>query len=338
MSRITDFMTRIFPARSRVLLGNWYTSVFNAWDITSRTYASLIWYNLCDLLTDIVEDVQINIEAQTEDARYFGAAFRAFVYSWGRVVLQQLFDQGYCVIGYSNERTAFWIMNANEYSCNNETVDKDKPELVDVTAIRPYNPSVQVYVMRSATHLIHQRSDRAICKPWLDFLDDVCNGSATISKRLGAVVVASPKNLTNAPTQTVLNKEQKEALEREMREEYGSLSSQSNIMLLPREMSWQVINLAGLDLKTLDKAKMCILAIADRIKVPANQSAIIDANSMKTLANGSELREGDKAKYKSFRRLFERTFAQMAIDLGIKMTYTITGEPVDEPVAAAANV
>lgn len=72
------------------------------------------------------------------------------------------------------------------------------------------------------------------------------------------------------------------------------------------------------------------MVLADRIKVPANQIAIIDANSSKTLSNGSELREGDRAKYASFRRLFERTFVQMANDLGIKFAYTLTGEPVAE--------
>ena len=79
--------------------------------------------------------------------------------------------------------------------------------------------------------------------------------------------------------------------------------------------------------------RRAILALCDRIKVPANQVAIIDANSSKALSNGSELREGDKSKYKSFRRLFERTFWQMAYDMGIEIQYTIKGEPMDEVAA-----
>ena len=134
----------------------------------------------------------------------------------------------------------------------------------------------------------------------------------------------------NAPTATVLTKEQKQEMEKEMRKEYGALSDQSNIMLLPREMSWQTINLAGLDLKMQEKVKIAILAIADRIKIPANQVAIIDAQSSKQLANGSEIREGDKLKYKSFRRLFERTFADMAREYGLRIDYIIDGEPIGE--------
>ena len=156
------------------------------------------------------------------------------------------------------------------------------------------------------------------------------NGSATVSKRLGAVVVASPKNLNNAPTAVVLSDEQKKKLEKDMREDYGALNKQSNLMILPREMTWQTINLAGLDLKMQEKVKTAILAIVDRIKIPANQVAIIDAQSSKQLANGGEIREGDKLKYKTFKRLFERTFVDMATYYGLKISYEVDGEPVGE--------
>ena len=99
-------------------------------------------------------------------------------------------------------------------------------------------------------------------------------------------------------------------------------------MLLPREMAWQVINLAGLDLKMQEKVKIAILAIVDRIKIPANQVAIIDAQSSKQLANGGEIREGDKLKYKTFRRLFKRSFVDMATYYGLKIAYVIDGEPI----------
>ena len=207
----------------------------------------------------------------------------------------------------------------------------------DITVIEPHDPTLNVYVMKSSTYVSRNRSDKSICKGFLDFLDDVLNGSATVSKRLGAVVIASPKNLTSSPTAVVLSEEQKEKLEKDMREDYGALSKQSNLMLLPREMSWQVINLAGLDLKMAEKVKTAILAIVDRIKIPANQVAIIDAQSSKQLANGSEIREGDKLKYKTFRRLFERTWVDMATYYGLKISYAIDGEPIGESAEVNAE-
>lgn len=304
---------------------------FMNWGISCHEFAQLIWYNICDILTDLIEDVKMTNVAggnPLSDAGMKFAAFVTFVYNDGKQILQRLYDEGYVVLAFSPKEMRFWQMRTTEYV--EKTVN-------NATIIEPNNPEVVVYVMKSATFVIYGRSDKSLCKGWLDFLDSVMNGSATVSKRLGAVVVASPKNLNNAPTAVVLTEEQKEKLEKDIQKDYGALSRQSNVMLLPREMSWQVINLAGLDLKMQEKTKTAILAIVDRIKVPANQVAIIDAQSSKTLANGGEMREGDKLKYKSFRRLFERTFADMARYYGIQMEYVIDGEPIGESAQVIAN-
>lgn len=322
--RIFDEIKKRFIRAGEVLLVNRTQPYFGGWGFSAYSFAAVIWYNICDLLTDLMEDVQITdasgaIPMSERSARF--AAFKVFVYAWGKTILQRLFDEGYVVIGYDDVANRFWQMTDKEYSKVNEG---------DITAIEPRDPNVNVYVMKSATFVTYAKSDKQMCKGFLQFLDDVLNGSATVSKRLGAVVVASPKNLSSAPTAVVLTDEQKKKIEKDMRDDYGALSNQSNIMLLPREMSWQTINLAGLDLKMQEKVKTAILAIVDRIKIPANQVAIIDAQSSKALANGGEIREGDKLKYKTFRRLFERTFADMARYYGLKIDYAIDGEPVGE--------
>lgn len=327
--RFFDEIKKRFFRASEVLFWN-KSGFFGRWDVCKYSFATVLWYNICDLLTDLIEDVRIvdktNAPAFSENGQKF-AAFRAFVYAWGKAILQKLYDDGFVVIGYDAATFRFWVMKRDEY---NEKHDGD------VTYIEPKDPMVRRYVMKSATFVMYNKSDKDLCCGWLDFLDDVLNGSATVSKRLGAVVIASPKNLNNAPTVTVLTKEQKKELEKEMRDEYGALSTQSNILLLPREMAWQTINLAGLDLKMQEKVKTAILAIVDRIKIPANQVAIIDAQSSKTLANGGEIREGDKLKYKSFRRLFERTFADMAREYGLQIDYVIDGEPIGESAEVIA--
>ena len=78
---------------------------------------------------------------------------------------------------------------------------------------------------------------------------------------------------------------------------------------------------------------MCILAIADSIKVPANQIAIIDSDNSRSLSNGSELRVGDAQKYKSFRRFLNATFWLFAKDLGLgDIDYVIAGEPQENKI------
>lgn len=321
--RIIDYIKQRFFKAGEVLTFGRIAST-EAFSVCHYKFSKLVWYNICDILTDLVEDVALtddtNAQPFTEENQKFNA-FKAFVYAWGKNILQALFDNGYVVIAYDAVYARFTILDSSDYI---------KKNVEDVTIIEPKDETLRIYVMKSATFAIYNQSDKALCKGFLDFLDDTLNGSATVAKRLGAVVVASPKNAAQAPTATVLTDEQKKKLEKEMREGYGALSRQSNVMVLPREMSWQVINLAGLDLRMGEKVKIAILSIVDRIKVPANQVAIIEAQSNKSLANGGEIREGDKLKYKSFRRLFERTFADMARYYGLRVSYKINGEPIGD--------
>lgn len=327
--KILDEIKRRFFRVGEVI--NWWGSrpIFDNWGFCGHKFAEVIWYNICDILTDLIEDVKIQNDAATDTNLQKYVAFKVFVYTHGKQVLQRLFDEGYVVIGYNKKVNVFWQMREREYS----KITED-----DTMIVKPKNEEdVRAYVMKSSTYVTYAKSDRAMCKGFLNFLDDVLNASATVSKRLGAVVVASPKNLNSAPTATVLTEEQKKKIEEDMRRDYGALSSQSNVMILPREMSWQVINLAGLELRMQEKVKTAILAIVDRIKIPANQVAIIDAQGSKQLANGSEIREGDKLKYKTFRRLFERTFVDMAREYGIRISYQIDGEPIGESSQVVAQ-
>lgn len=321
--KITDYIKRIFRF-GEILQWNRASFGFSDWGMSRYKFSTVIWYNVCEILTDLIEDVRMtdtsgNAPLSPEGMKF--AAYNAFMYAWGKTVLQRVFDAGFVVVGFDPVAIRFWLMDETEYTRESNS---------KVVAVRPNAAGVQVCVVKSPTYILTGKSDRELCRGFLSFLDDTLNASATASKRLGAVVIASPKNLNSAPTATVLTKDQKKELEKEMREDYGSLSNQSNVMLLPREMTWQTINLAGLDLRMQEKVKTAILAIVDRVKVPANQVAIIDAQSSKNLANGSEIREGDKLKYKSFRRLFERTFADMGRYYGLQINYAIDGEPVGD--------
>lgn len=277
------------------------------------SFSRVIFCNIYELLTDIANEVVW--ERKSGDITTF-AAFRAFFDSWGQYCLNTLYEQGYCVIG--KKANIFRILTPDDYLQVSEN---------DKTRVKPKDSSTVVYVMKSQTFLNKQMSDYQLLHPFLKYLDNVLNSSNTVSARLGSMVIMSPQDPPQAPATTTLSKEKKEELEHSISESYGSLRNQKQIMLLQRPMQTQVINLAGLDQRTTEKAKLAILAICDRIKVPANQVAIIDSTSSKSFANGSELREGDLSKYRSFRRLLNATFWLMANDFGLQVDYHIENEP-----------
>lgn len=285
-------------------------------------FANVIFYNICDLLTDIAAAVEFRYKGG--DLQLF-AGFKTFFDSWGKYVLNALFKNGYVVIGHRKGDTWFWVLDQSEYTLNTTNAGLLK--------VYPNRDDVEVYVMSSQTMRLEGKSDREILQPFLKYLDNVLNGSNTVSERMGALVVMSPQQASGVPVSTILTEKDKERIEKEIGgkdSKYGYLRNQKSMLLLPNAMNIQTINLAGLDNRMQEKVKTAILAICDRIKVPANQVAIIDANSSKSFANGSELREGDLTKYRNFRRLLNVTFYQMAVDLGLDVDYIIENEPKEK--------
>lgn len=312
--------------RDRAILRDKRGGYFCDWQEGARLdYARVIFKNIVELLTDLSNDVEWINRSGANNMLF--ASYVRFFNNYGKIVLNRLYKYGYCVIGHKEGR-GFFIMYPN--------TDYREVSKEDKSIIEAIDPLTSVYVMRSATYKEDCVSDWVMLRPFLSFLNDVLNASATISRRLGVVVVASPKNLSNAPTQTILRKEDKKEIEEELGREYGALKHQHQIMVLPREMAFNTISLATLDIKTQEKARLAILAIADRVKVPANQIAIIDANSGKSLANGSELREGDYNKYQSFERLLNETFVEMAQAIGLDITYNIYNKPARQATPAPA--
>ena len=282
-------------------------------------FANVIFYNICDLLTDISAAVEFRYKGG--DLQLF-AGFRVFFDMWGKYVLNALFKNGFVVIGHRKGDTWFWVLDESEYTLNATNAGLLK--------IYPNRNDVEIYVMSSQTMKLEGKSDREMLQPFLRYLDNVSNGSNTVSERMGTLVVMSPQQASGVPVSTILTEKDKERIEKEIGgndSKYGYLRNQKSMLLLPNAMNIQTINLAGMDNRMQEKVRTAILAICDRIKVPANQVAIIDANSSKTLANGTELREGDLSKYRNFRRLLNVTFYQMAIDLGLDVDYIIENEP-----------
>lgn len=319
-----NIIDRIFPRlrlRSSVLRNDW-TGGFEG--ITSKPFARLVFRNIVELLTDIINDVEL-INNGSDNMQF--AEFKRFVEDDGQTALYRTFRHGYAVVGVFDTGTVR-LLEPKEY--HQVTVSGE-------TTLKAYRKDVQVYIMKSDVFREDGISDHALCVPFLEFLDNTLNASNTTVSHMGAVVVASPENVNGGPAPVVLDPKDKKDLEKEIADDYGALRKQRQLLLLPRAMKFQTISLTNIDNKTLDRVKLCVAAICDRIKVPANQVALIETNSAKTLANGTELREGDFNKYQSFERLFEHTIIRMADDLGLRVDYTIYNKPVrDGSVQAQA--
>lgn len=298
-----------------------YSGFFGGLQVSCKPFGRLVFANICDIKADLGNDVELKPKNGTEVMRF--AYFNQFYKRDFHRVFHLLWQQGFAVIGTDGER--FSLLNANEYTTTSDTNGN--------IVFQPLDKTIEVYIMESETYSVYGVSDEQLCKPAIDYIDSVLNASHTIANRLGAFIVATPKAPQGASVGALLSKKEKDELEKEVREKYGAKSDQSQILILPNEMSFQTMSLASIDVKTTEKLTAGVCMICDRIGVPANQVALIDTHSSKALANGSELREGDFNKYQSFERMLDYTFIRMAEVFGMDITYTIYNKPERQQTA-----
>lgn len=318
---IRDIFTSVFRRRTDTISRQAGFGFLGNLKLSALPFADVVFFNMVELITDLYNDVEIQLK-KGDKALFF--AFSKFFYVYGQQVLNMYYRDGVVVIGHRKEgegddaHHSFRILRNDEYTKKTdvkkiEVVAKDKDE--------------EIYLMVSTTYRLSNKSDKQLLDPYLTLIDNVLNGTNTIASRLGSAVFATPKTPAGASAATPLLKQEKEQLEKEIEKNYGSLDTQSQICLFSNDLSFTTINLAGLDNKLQDKIKIAASVIADRIKAPANQSSLIDANSSKSLSNGTEMREGDFNKYQTFERLFKHTFMEMAEDMNMEITYTIANKP-----------
>ena len=323
MSLLTRISMRL-RAKSSYLRPSYYMT---GWEgLTCLPFGELVFQNVVEMLTDLNNDVTwVN---NTERNAMTFAEFKRFFNDEGEAALWRVYRYGFAVIGYKWDKDS----DPNRKLTAIRLLDKEewrKVQFQGDTFIRPVDPLWHCYVMKSPTYRVKAVGDWDICRPAIELIDNTLNATNTSVKKMGAFVVASPETAAGAPTPAKLSPEDKKDMETEMSKEYGLLSKQRQIMLLPRGMNFQTISLTNIDNKLTERVRMAVELIADRLKVPASQIAVIDASAGKSLANGGEVHEGDRLKYKTYERLLNKTFVMLATSLGLNVTYTIYNKPAD---------
>lgn len=301
---------------------------FTGWEgLTCLPFGELVFHNVVEMLTDLNNDVEMTLNPASRGTMTF-AEFKRFFEDEGEAAMWHVYRYGFAVVGYK------WSSNSEDtrYVTSMRLLDPNEWREVHAEGdsyIKAMDENWRVYVMKSTTFRVTGKSDWQLCHGAIEFLDNTLNASNTSVKKLGAFVVASPDDGSMAPTAATLKPQDKKEIEETISKEYGLLSKQRQIMVLPRGMKFQVLSLTNIDNKLTERVRMAVELIADRIKVPASQIAVIDASAGKSLSNGGEVHEGDRLKYKTYERLLNKTFIAFADYLGIAFDYTIYNKPAD---------
>lgn len=299
--------------------------------ISCLPFGELVFHNTVELLTDLNNDVEFKLDG--DRGRMTFAEFVRFFKQEGEAAMWRVYRYGFAVIGYKlSEATDEEGRPVNRYVTDMRLLDRDEwmeRQVGGDTFVDAKDERWRVYLMKSQTYKMVSQSDYDLCHPAIEFLDNTLNASNTSVKKLGAFVVASPETPSGAPSVVKLSPEDKVDMEKEISQQYGLLSRQKQIMLLPKGMKFQTVSLTNIDNKLTERVKLNVELIADRLKVPASQIAVIDASAGKSLSNGGEVYEGDRLKYKTYERMLNKTFVTLAESLGLRVTYDIYNKPAD---------
>ena len=323
---IKDFIGRITARRRRASFLR-PSFAFTGWEgLTCLPFGELVFQNVVEMLSDLDNDVTFDLLG--DRGRLTFAEFVRFFDEEGETALWRVFRKGFAVVGvcWSSENEADRFVTAMRLLDDDEWTEIQRD---GDTYIASIDPRWRAYVMKSPTYRVKAISDWELCRPAIELLDNTLNATNTSVKKMGAFVVASPETYAGAPTPSKLSPEDKKAMEDEISKEYGLLNRQRQIMLLPKGMNFQTISLTNIDQRLTERVRLAVELIADRLKVPASQIAVIDASAGKSLANGGEVHEGDRLKYKTFERLLNKTFVALARELGLVVTYSIYNKPAD---------
>lgn len=299
--------------------------------ISCLPFGELVFHNTVELLTDLNNDVTFSL--LSDRGRMTFAEFDRFFKQEGETAMWRVYRYGFAVIGYKlSDDTDDNGNTVSRYVTDMRLLERDEwmeRQVGGDTFVSAKDDKWRVYVMKSQTYKMVAKSDYDLCHPAIEFLDNTLNASNTSVKKLGAFVVASPETPSGAPSVVKLSPEDKVDMEKEISQQYGLLSRQKQIMLLPKGMKFQTVSLTNIDNKLTERVKLNVELIADRLKVPASQIAVIDASAGKSLSNGGEVYEGDRLKYKTYERMLNKTFVTLAESLGLRVTYTIYNKPAD---------
>ena len=279
---------------------------FPDFSISKYDFSKAIFHGVVDLLADMANDVIIN-----EKGGLALSAFKDFLNTHGTILIHKYINDGFVVLSYDG--ISLKICETSEYYTVNEV-------------IYLHDKSKKIIALKSDAYELYGISDKAMCKAWLQLIDSSGNASQTAASRLGNLLIFSPKTQNGAIN--FITPEEKDEFEKELQESYGAMRNQKSAMILKQPMDTNHVSLANTDFKLLDKVKLATLVFATYFKVPVSQIPLLDGSTASGLSNGGELLQGDILKYKTFERLFQRTFQKIANDMGVKFTYSLYGKPV----------
>lgn len=273
-------------------------------------YGKVFFIDTLDILLDVANDVELVNKSISNNNLLKFKEYKKFFDTQAGTVYTKLFLDGYVPIIYDG---TFRIANVNEY---NVTTNSNGEDIYTINTIG------ELVVITSEIYQSLRISDYQLLKPFLDYIDSILSSSNAIYNTLGCLLILSPSQPSNSPTQVFLRQEDKEQIEDDISQNYGLDTNKKQALVFSKPMNTNVV---GLD-KSNDiqnNLKGAVSEIAARLKVPVEKVPLLTYDRGYGLSNGGALSISDLNLIRSYERLHYRVFGILAERVMLDVDYTI---------------
>ena len=182
------------------------------------------------------------------------------------------------------------------------------------------------HAIYSTSYKLHGKSDTQILREDFQHIDNILNAVSTSVKRMGALVLLTPKDGNSLPV--MMDEADIKEFEQDLAKDYGTLDAQSPVKIMRRSFDVSNISLAGATLRTNENLQTAVKIVCDVLEVPYEiVSAAIVGNPNQT---GVYQAEAVDRLYKTVEK-YVNIFVKFASkELNLEIDYNITTAPQKE--------
>ena len=267
-----DTMATVSGNSKALLVG----STFGGLNLLSNyRFADVILYQIIKKITTAMSGVVWNFSGK--DNLVLALRLKILFEKKFSLIYKKMFFDGVAVFAVDYVANDLVLLETDEYKIIDGKIN-----------IEGKYRSYRIFTMYSDTFMIFGKTDYYTCKDMFLHIDNLMNAINATTENLGAMGVLSPESTTGVMGK--LGQTEKEAIQKDWRENYGLKMGKWSIMISNTPTKFQQINLPIKDLELESKLKNAIQILAGYLEVPYE---LIATSANSTYANRFDARDGE---------------------------------------------
>lgn len=243
--------------------------------LTNYKFADVILFQIIKKITTAMSGVVWNFSGT--DNLVLGLRLKILFEKKFSLIYKKMFFDGVAVFAVNYETNDVILLETSDYNLRDGKIEVE-------SKLNNY----RIFTLYSDTYAIFGKTDLYTCKDMFLYIENLLNAINATTENLGAMGVLSPE--TTVGVMSKLGDKEKEAIQKDWRENYGLKIGKWSIMISNTPTKFQQINLPIKDLELSQKLKDAIQILAGYLEVPYE---LIATSANSTYANRFDARDGE---------------------------------------------